>query len=171
MSVRRILVGVMVALVLSACGTVTAPDSDTADGGATAETPTRQTVFANDLAVGDCWDPLDFDVAGGQENELVSADVELVPCEEAHTAEVYAVFDVEGTEYPGDEELWTECSLQCYERFEPFVGIEYEASALDVNLMTPCRKSWEFEDDRTAICSVIDLYGDPLTGSMAGSMR
>jgi len=189
MNVKRILIGLMIALVLSGCGTATAPSSDTADGdvavvaptteasptldtedgGAAAETPTRQTVFANDLEPGDCWDPLGFSVTV-EESEVVSGDTELVPCEQAHMAQVYAVFDLEGTEFPGDEQLAEECSWQCYERFEPFVGIAYESSALEVNMLWPCQTSWS-QGDRTVICSVIDMYGEPLTGSMAGSMR
>ena len=174
---RRRLVFALVMLVgLAACGTTEAPtagtvaEPDRATQEATEE-PATTPVQPNDLEVGDCWDPIDFTVDTGAEIQDFYSGVDVVPCKRAHTAEVYAIFDLEGAEYPGEEDLRMQVERGCLDAFEEFVGLNYAESTLDINFMSPSRKSWTIQDDRTVICSVYDMYGEQLTGSMEGSQR
>jgi hypothetical protein len=54
------------------------------------------------------------------------------------------------------------------ERFEAFVGKDYESSALDVASLYPSRESWTNQNDREVICAVYDVDANKLTGSVKG---
>lgn len=170
---KHLVLGLMMVLALSACGTAIAPTTGTVvePNGADGDAASTEAVEPNDLEVGDCWNPVDFSVDPSSGPEGIYSGVEPVPCRQPHTAEVYVIFDLEGTEYPDDEGVVAECQLGCLDGFEEFVGREYADSALDVNVIGPSRKSWTLKDDRTVVCSVFDNHGEPLTGSMEGSER
>lgn len=55
----------------------------------------------------------------------------------------------------------------CYERFESFVGRDYETSTLDITMMYPSPESWQ-ANDREVICSVYDVEANKLIGSAKG---
>ena len=111
---------------------------------------------------GDCWNdpPLD------QEVQAVAA----VPCTEPHDAEVYAVYDLDYDEFPGDEEIGSAAEAGCIERFTAFAGVDYASSQLEVVYLEPTQESWDTEDDRSAVCSVSDPAA-PTTGSLRGAAR
>ncbi len=119
-----------------------------------------------DTAAGDCWNDPGEASSNGQ-----LATVSQVPCEEAHTYEVYAVVDLPGdagAAYPGDTAVAIEGSQLCRDRFEAYIGIPYEESPLDSGVVYPTSESWS-EGDREVICSVYALDGDLLTGSKRSS--
>jgi hypothetical protein len=111
---------------------------------------------------GDCWDdpPLDREVAS----------VAAVPCSGPHDAEVYAVYDLELDEYPGDDEIAVASEAGCVERFAAFVGVDYAASDLEIVYLNPTQESWDAEDDRSAVCSVSDPAA-ATTGTLRGAAR
>lgn len=57
----------------------------------------------------------------------------------------------------------------CLDRFEPFVGRDYETSALDIYPIYPTRQGWKSFDDREVICALYDLEANKLLGTMKGS--
>jgi len=118
---------------------------------------------ANDLGVGDCTnDDLTGEVA----------DVETVDCDESHVAEVYAVFDLEGRDFPGDAETASQAEDGCNgPRFEDYVGIPYNQSTLYTTFLTPTEESWNDADDRTVICFAVTEDRSPTTGSVEGADR
>ena len=120
---------------------------------------TSDSVFL--LDVGTC-----FDDQGLDATEVTS--VPLVECEEPHDNEVYRLFNVTSTVFPGDESLLQTAADGCFDEFESFVGLEYSQSILDFSWFTPTAQSWE-EGDREVICFVYDLDLKKLTGTMAGS--
>ena len=71
------------------------------------------------LRVGDCFDDSAFS-AMGEAEEVMS--LPGVPCAEPHDNEVYAVFDVEMSAFPSEDELSVIAFDRCYDRFESFVG-------------------------------------------------
>ena len=87
------------------------------------------------LQVGDCFDD---DSAGRSE----ITEVEGIPCTDSHDKEVYAVFDIDLVNYPGEEEVFDLTTEACLERFQAFVGREYESSVLDISLIYPTRESF-----------------------------
>jgi hypothetical protein len=118
-------------------------------------------VSAFAMRVGDCFD--DGSTFDGEEVGGVPG----VPCSKPHDNEVYAVFDVEMSAFPG-EQMGDLAQQACLERFEAFVGKDYESSSLDVASLYPTRESWTQQNDREVICAVYDVAAEKLTGIVKG---
>ena len=114
------------------------------------------------LAVGTC-----FDDAGLEDEEIYSVDD--LSCDTPHDNEVFALFDLTGSEFPGDLVLDL-ASDGCVERFDAYVGIAYFESDLDVFPIYPTAESWD-AGDREVVCALYALDLSKLTGSMQGSRR
>jgi hypothetical protein len=114
------------------------------------------------MRVGDCFD--DGSAFTDESNDVDS--VPGVPCSKPHDNEVYAVFDVTMAGFPG-EGMAEMAQEACVERFEAFVGKDYESSSLDVAMLYPSRESWA-QNDREVVCAVYDLDAKKLTGSVKG---
>lgn len=109
-----------------------------------------------DIKVGDCFDEsYSFDAVSSLPG---------VPCNEPHDAEAYASFNVSFDSYPGDDGMWDVAFERCLERFENFVGRDYESSQLDIYTLYPSAESWA-ANDREVICAVYDMNANKLTGS------
>ena len=120
------------------------------------------TVDAFQVRVGDC-----FDDANIGEGEYEVSDVPGVPCSDPHDNETYAVFDLTIDTFPEGDAMGELAFESCFERFEPFVGRDYESSTLDINMMYPSFESWQ-QDDREVICAVFDVEANKLVGSAQG---
>ena len=120
------------------------------------------TVDAFQIRIGDCYN--DSNVGEG---EYAVSDVPGVPCTEPHDNETYAVFDLTVDSYPEGDALGELAFENCVERFELFVGRDYESSTLDINIMYPSAESWA-QHDREVICAVFDVDANKLMGSAAG---
>lgn len=118
-------------------------------------------VDAFQMRVGDCFD----DGSTFADEEVGS--VPGVPCSKPHDNEVYAVFDVAMSSFPG-EQMGDLAQQACLERFEAFVGKDYDSSSLDVASLYPSRESWTRQNDREVICAVYDVAANKLTGSVKG---
>src|SRR5688572_26080012 len=114
------------------------------------------------MRVGDCFDD---GTAFADESSDVDS-VPGVPCSMPHDNEVYAVFDVSVTSFPGDA-MADMAQEACQERFEAFVGKDYESSSLDIATLYPSSDSWK-QNDREVICAVYDIDAKKLTGSVKG---
>jgi hypothetical protein len=122
-------------------------------------------VDAFSLRVGDCFNEPGDPGSDGSEVSSVPA----LPCSEPHDAEVFAVFNVELTAYPADDELNDFALDGCIERFGPFVGLDYASSAFDVYTLTPTHESWHSQGDREVVCALYDMENEKLQGSMRES--
>ncbi|HUQ50686.1 MAG TPA: septum formation family protein, partial [Gammaproteobacteria bacterium] len=118
-------------------------------------------VNAFQMRVGDCFD--DGSTFTDDEVDHVPG----VPCAQPHDNEVYAVFDVGMTSFPG-EQMGDLAQQACIERFEAFVGKDYESSSLDVASLYPTSESWHGQNDREVICAVYDLEQKKLAGTVKG---
>jgi len=120
-------------------------------------------VDAFNVRVGDCFN----DYSTSSFNDEVSS-VPGVPCSEPHDNETYAVFDVSISSYPESEDVMAEIAHNaCVERFDSFVGRDYESSALDISTLFPTAQSWK-QNDREVVCAVYDMEANPLVGSVQG---
>ena len=119
-------------------------------------------VDAFQMRVGDCFD----DGSTFADDEV--SDVPGVPCSKPHDNEVYAVFDVSGSSFPGDR-IADMAHEGCLQRFEAFVGRDYDSSALDIATLYPSRESWQQQNDREVVCAVYDIDAKKLTGTVEGS--
>lgn len=118
--------------------------------------------FVVDITVGECFDdPLKFEVAS----------IVVIPCAEPHDNEVYEVTSLlygPDAPYPGEEAIFGEGDLICYDAFEGYVGRPYEESTLDVVYFYPTEESWG-QGDREVACALYRLDLAKMTGSMRGS--
>ena len=122
-------------------------------------------VDAFQIRVGDCFDDTSASLAeGGAEVTSLPA----VPCKQPHDNEVFAVFDVNAPTFPADEAMESMAFESCMERFESFVGKDYESSALDIMSLYPSEASWNRQGDREVVCAVYDMEASKLTGSAHG---
>jgi hypothetical protein len=53
------------------------------------------------------------------------------------------------------------------ERFEAFVGTDYESSSLDILTMSPTSEGWK-QNDREMICAVYNVDSSKLVGGVEG---
>ena len=116
-------------------------------------------VDAFQVRVGDCFDD------GSSLDEISS--LPGVPCADPHDNEAYAVFDVTIESYPGNEAMGELANDSCMERFETFVGLDYDSSSLDIFTMYPSTESWA-QNDREVVCAIYDMNAAKLVGSAQG---
>ena len=125
---------------------------------------TEGRVDAFQMRIGDCFDDV---ASNGSDGELEITEIPGVPCSQPHDNEVYAIYDVTETSFPTGH--MDEIAFNgCMERFEAFVGKDYQASSLDIFTMYPTPESWAQRQDREVICAVYDLNLTKLTGSAKG---
>ena len=146
--------------ILAALGFVTYGAMTGADRDSSGAIVDAGTVDAFNMQVGDC-----FDDADSNAEEITS--VPGVPCSEPHDNEAFAVFDVSLPEYPSEEAMGELAYNSCVERFEGFVGRDYQSSSLEVTTMYPTQGSWA-QDDREIVCAIYDMESKKLVGSAKG---
>jgi hypothetical protein len=120
--------------------------------------PGQESAFS--LQVGDCLRSIPGDVADVEE-------VNLVPCASTHKAEVFADIDLTYSSYPGGSVIAERSEALCKKAFEPFVGLTYNESTLDLFFLYPTARSWR-AGDRTVTCLV---SGPHLVGTAKGARR
>lgn len=122
-------------------------------------------IDAFNLRIGDCFD--DTSSSFGDDGTEIDS-LPGVPCASPHDNEVYAVFDVTYSSYPTEEEMSEEAFESCMNRFESFVGKDYESSMLDIKTLYPTENSWDSLDDREVVCALYDMEENKLVGSVEG---
>ncbi|MCJ1677642.1 DUF4190 domain-containing protein [Streptomyces sp. APSN-46.1] len=121
-----------------------------------------------DIRKGDCFNT-DDDLAEYDEKEGGQAfSVRIVPCDQAHEGEAYAVFDVEDGPYPGAEKVVSIAEEKCAgTALTDYVGDAAKLpQTLEVFYYHPQSVSWAF-GDREVTC----FLGDTSGGSSTGSVR
>lgn len=123
-------------------------------------------VDAFTIQLGDC-----FDNTGSLVNEETGevSDLPGVPCSQPHDNEVFAIFDLDQPTFPGSEAISEMSFDACLDRFESFVGLDYETSSLDIAALYPTKESWSQQGDREVVCAVYDVNLGKLTGSTRNS--
>jgi hypothetical protein len=115
-----------------------------------------------DLVPGDCVVPPD-------EVQAQLEQVRVVPCDDPHTQEAYAVIAYDKSDaYPGDRELKTFADGACVSPFEDYVDVAYSDSSLYFTYLLPSARSWNDGDDRSVVC-LVTTTGDELTDTVKGS--
>ncbi|MCX5423371.1 DUF4190 domain-containing protein [Streptomyces sp. NBC_00078] len=122
---------------------------------------------AYSLKKGEC-----FDAPSGSLDGL-AYDVDRVPCESRHDAEVFAAFKMKGSaDYPGDGKVTDVADAKCYAlRYGYAMDAWAVPDDVDVYYLTPTRQSWRL-GDRDITC----LFGNTdekagLTGSLRNDAR
>jgi hypothetical protein len=152
--------------VLVALGVVAYNVSTDADRDGAGAIVSEGSVNAFQLRVGDCFD--DTYAAFGDEVSEVDS-LPGVPCSSPHDNEVYAAFDIDLSEFPDEDELSMLAFDRCLDRFENFVGRDYDSSDLDILTLYPSQESWNLQNDREIVCALYDMNTNKLTGSARAS--
>ena len=113
------------------------------------------------ITVGDCFDETS--------DEIVS-DVPTIDCALPHDYEVYAEFDIDRADWPGDDEIFTLADEGCYAPFTSYVGLALEDSTLDYTYYVPTEDGWNDYDDHAVSCIIFDPAGQT-TGSLIAAGR
>jgi hypothetical protein len=95
--------------------------------------------------------------------------VDVVPCEDPHDLEVFALVQLPDSAYPGDGGLSDVAQPACTERFAAYVGVEPANSALATGFLVPSQEGWD-GGDREAVCLLYEPDAR-LTGSMRAMQR
>ena len=158
MAIRRPLLTILLAAAIGLAGACGGDEPTRDDSGSISET---DDVTPNSLQVGDCFN--DPDSSATEVSSL-----EAVPCDEPHDNEVFHVFDLEGDDYPGDDEVARLGTEGCEPELEAYVGAPPAEAGLAIVPVTPTEGSWNDSDDRTILCAAYNADGTPLTGSIEG---
>ena len=138
----------------------------TADRDGTGNIVSEGNIDAFTVRLGDCFNDTAA-LASGEDTEIYS--LPGVPCSEPHDNEVYAVFDMQLESYPEGDTMSVMAFDACRDRFEAFVGTDYDSSSLDISTLYPTADSWKFQNDREVVCAVFDVNAQKLTGSVEGT--
>ncbi len=127
---------------------------------ATGDLDDDDTVGVRDLRAGQCIDvPDDEQIFEVPERE----------CDEPHDAEVYAVRELDGVSYPGDEAVQQQAREVCSgDAFDEYFAVSFDESSLDVNYLWPTEDNWR-DGDHDVVCAAANGNGRQLTRSMAGA--
>jgi hypothetical protein len=111
---------------------------------------------------------LDVGVCVADEDALNSAEIETVSCDDEHRFELIARFDLEGDDWPGDDDVRADAEAGCQgDRFTDYVGQTYEeATDVLVTPLPPTEDTWKGAGDRTVLCFAHTPGAEPTTGSL-----
>lgn len=119
-------------------------------------------------ATGECVD-------GTLTGETTDSDaIRTVPCADPHRGEVVGVHTVADTAgvatFPGMSAISTTANDRCLPLFGEYVGIDFDASSLEMFYVYPSEETWA-RGDREIACIATASAGEVLTGSVAGTAR
>jgi hypothetical protein len=114
---------------------------------------------ANDFEAGECTND---DLTGSV------SEIDTVDCDDEHTAEAFAQFDLDDGDFPGVDEVNEQATEGCQgDRFEEYVGTDYDSSIYIASSINPSEDSWD-SGDRTVICVISGSTEGALDGSAEG---
>ncbi len=120
-------------------------------------------VSAFDLKPGDCFDL--------PKSDSQVYDVDGVPCDQPHDAEVFGAFDIQSDDFPGQQAVIKQAQSGCTSRFGDFVGTPLQKSRFEVQYLYPTEQSWTAQDDREVVCVVTDPRGKLDVETVAGARQ
>jgi hypothetical protein len=104
-------------------------------------------VSSFELSPGDC-------LNGLRESQNISS-LPAVPCAEPHEGEVFALFDISGSAWPGDAEVAKQAERGCVTRLEQYAPTAADDSSLEIFFLHPTQRSWA-SGDREVACVAMD---------------
>lgn len=132
-------------IVAAACSGSPAADVARDDAGRPTE---AGAVRADRLRAGDCFDDQD---------DQSPDEFPVVPCDEPHDNEAFALLRVRGDDWPGQEALTDEAAARCRAELPRATGGDDDG--LGIFYVLPSQETWEGDGDRTIICA---LFADDL---------
>ncbi|HEX3388320.1 MAG TPA: septum formation family protein [Streptosporangiaceae bacterium] len=90
--------------------------------------------------------------------------LQVLSCSHAHSAEVFATFQVAGSHYPGAPALQQQAREGCASRLSGYLNPQLSAASLAQSFVYPDAGAWS-AGERTVVCTVRSTSG-PLVGSV-----
>jgi hypothetical protein len=159
---RRVPVGWLIVVILLGVGAV-ASFITNASRSDTGEIINDGDMMATDLRVGDC-----FDLKDPSAEEI--SDVTAKPCSAVHEFELFWTGSMPEGDYPSEAAFDSFFQTQCVGAFQPYVGLGYFDSELDIYWLSPLEETW-YDGDRSIQCAIYDPDNSQLTGSLKASAR
>lgn len=125
-------------------------------------------VALDELVVGEC-----VDIADAETDAIEVGRARRRACDEPHGLQIFHVGSLDPdpeAPFPGDEAVLAGADQMCLDAFEPYVGIPYLDSSLEIAHLRPSEAVW-IGGDRTVRCAVQHRDLEPLVGSVQGSGR
>ena len=116
-----------------------------------------------ELRPGDCLDP-DPDVSGEVSH------LPVVPCEEAHLQEVFAVVTHPEDAYPGAAGVAAFADVACPQELEDRFGLSLADGVL-FSYLLPSFDGWNADGDRDIVCVLVFPERDEVTGSLVAGTK
>jgi hypothetical protein len=142
--------------VLGIVAAVVVAINTSADRDADGDIVSGGSVSVTELKAGDCFNGL-------TENGTVIR-VNAVPCAEPHDAEVFAVFELAGTEFPGDDKVFEDAEKGCNDRLPDYSNRAVEDASIELYVFHPTRQSWA-RGDHEVTC-IVGSPSQKITGSL-----
>ena len=152
--IRKAVLLAVCALVVAACGG--GDDDTTRDENGNVIAGGDIGVFS--LNLGDCFD----DLPVGEVSTLSAG-----PCADDHLFEIYHLFDVEVADFDAAA-IGTEATEGCLAAFEGYMGVPFETSFYNYDLLQPSAGSWG-QGDREVICLATPFNGEATAGTAKGA--
>jgi hypothetical protein len=133
---------------------------DSAERAVDGSVTTSGDVTLADVQVGDCTER-------PPEGEVLT--LRVLPCASQHASEVYAVFDLDGEQYPGDDDAVRFAEGGCNRELERLLP-ESDETAYGLFYYAPSEDSWSL-GDRSVICLLEGPNGRQMTGSVVERSR
>lgn len=157
------IIAFVVFVVLAVTGKIEIDDS-VRDG--TGELTDEQEISLTSLRVGDC-------IGLGEISEMMDEaqyDVTAVPCSQAHSGELYHLFELADGDYPGHDEVIRLAETGCFDAFRGYVGISPNRSRIGVTYLYPESVGWRIANDREVFCFLVE-FDESTTDSLKGAKR
>jgi hypothetical protein len=116
------------------------------------------------LKVGDCF----IESQDDAEEEYITT-VQIMPCSESHSDEVFALVTLPEGDFPGLDGIDSQAGESCEAEFEGFVGLSYQESDFDFWTITPDEEGWR-AGDRSVVCVIYDPDSE-VSESLRGAER
>jgi len=113
-------------------------------------------VSVTDLRAGDCFN--------GLTDTGTVLSVDAIPCADPHDAEVFAVFSLSGSTFPGDEEVFDQAEKGCNDRLADYSQKAVEDDKIGLFVFHPTQQSWT-RGDKEVTC-IIGSTTEKITGSL-----
>lgn len=92
----------------------------------------------------------------------------VTDCSGPHGAEVFKVTALDGSSWPGYDEVDSLADDLCYDSFDDYVGGSYDSSSYDYAWFAPDDAEWR-SGERRVVCVVVPYDQDKLNGSVRGT--
>jgi hypothetical protein len=121
----------------------------------------------DDIAVGECFDTVGTSLSDYDGEGADSDTVDVLPCEEEHDAEAYAIFTLDsdlGENYPGEERISDVADSKCASSAHDYLDGNPIPKTVEIYYYLPPRDGWN-RGDHSVTC-FFGATGGKVTGSV-----